>query len=104
MRGLSEPSAARFGIVQGASTSRRRSAGRASLKRTLLPALGGYRLTDLRRADVQLLVDQLAGDGLHASTIRNTLDPLRAIYRRAVARELVAVNPTNGLELPAAHG
>ena len=42
--------------------------------------------------------------GLGPSTIRNTLMPLRAIYRRAVARGEVAVNPTRGLELPAVRG
>jgi integrase len=30
--------------------------------------------------------------------------PLRVIYRRAVARDLVAINPTDGLELPAVRG
>lgn len=30
--------------------------------------------------------------------------PLRAIYRRAVARGEVTVNPTTGLELPAVRG
>ena len=30
--------------------------------------------------------------------------PLRAIYRRALARGQVSVNPTHGLELPAVRG
>lgn len=70
----------------------------------LLPTLGHHRLTDLRRTEVQALIDSLAAEGLSASTIRNTLDPLRAIYRRAMARDLVAVNPTSSVELPAARG
>ncbi len=41
---------------------------------------------------------------LAASTIRNTMNPLRAIYRHAVRRELVAVNPTREVDLPAARG
>ncbi|HEX3735753.1 MAG TPA: site-specific integrase [Solirubrobacterales bacterium] len=45
----------------------------------------------------------LAGD-LAASTIRNTVNPLQAIYRHAARRELVAVNPTRELELPIARG
>jgi integrase len=36
--------------------------------------------------------------------IRNTLMPLRAICRRAVARGEVTVNPTTGLQLPAVRG
>jgi integrase len=38
------------------------------------------------------------------STVRNALMPLRAIYRRALARDQVALNPTVGLELPAVAG
>src|SRR4051812_48368496 len=45
----------------------------------VLPAFGDRRLADLRRADVQALVDSLLADGVGPSTIRNTLDPLRAI-------------------------
>jgi len=43
-------------------------------------------------------------EGLTASTIRNTLMPLRAIYKRALALDEVAVNPTAGLQLPAVRG
>jgi integrase len=66
----------------------------------VLPALGDFRLSELRRRDVQDLADGLLADGLSASSVRNTLDPLRAIYRRAMQREQVAVNPTSDLELP----
>lgn len=76
----------------------------AALRLRVLPDLGARRLTDIERADLQALVDGLvtAGDG--ASTIRNALMPLRAIYRRALVRGDVAVNPTTGLELPAVRG
>jgi integrase len=40
-------------------------------------------------------------EGLSASTIRNALMPLRAIYRHALALDEVAVNPTTGVQLPA---
>jgi len=69
-----------------------------------VPALGGVRLGDLRRADVQALVDRLLRAGHEPATIRNTLLPLRAICRRAVARGEIAINPTTGLELPAVRG
>lgn len=75
-----------------------------ALRLRLLPELGSVRLGELRRADVQLLVDVLLGAGHHPSTIRNTLLPLRAICRRAVARGEITVNPTTGLELPAVRG
>jgi integrase len=70
----------------------------------VLPALGGVRLSEIRRVDLQDFADRLCADGLDPSTVRNTLMPLRAIFRRAVARGNVAVNPTSGLELPAMEG
>jgi integrase len=76
----------------------------AALITRVLPELGGARLSEIRRIDVQDLADRLCAEGLDASTVRNTLMPLRAIFRRAVARGEVAVNPTTGLELPAVEG
>jgi integrase len=58
------------------------------------------KLTEVRRADLQAIVDKLRADGSAASTVRNTFDPLRAIYRRAVRRDHVRVNPCDGLEFP----
>jgi integrase len=75
-----------------------------SLRLRVLPELGTRRFSEIRRRDVQDLADRLLGQGLDPSTIRNTLMPLRAIYRRALARGDVAVNPTRGLELPAVRG
>jgi integrase len=46
----------------------------------------------------------MLSDDHSASTIRNTLLPVRAIFRRALARGEVALNPTTGLELPAVRG
>jgi integrase len=76
----------------------------AALVGRVLPALGSDRLADIRRIDLQDFADRLCADGLDASTVRNTLMPLRAIFRRALARGEVAVNPTTGLELPAVEG
>ena len=64
------------------------------------PALGAHRLDSIRRADLQGLVDQWAADGVPAATIRNTLDPIRTLYRRAMQRDQVAINPTVNLVLP----
>jgi len=76
----------------------------AALVMRVLPALGGLRLSEVRRVELQDFADHLCADGLDPSTVRNTLMPLRAIFRRAVARGEVAVNPTSGLELPALEG
>lgn len=76
----------------------------AALVMRVLPELGGSRLSEVRRVDLQDFADRLCADGLDPSTVRNTLMPLRAIFRRAVSRGDVAVNPTSGLELPAMEG
>jgi integrase len=67
----------------------------------ILPAIGAVRLADLRRPDLQDLVDRLLSEGLNPSTIRCTVLPLRAIFRRAVSRGELVVNPCDGLELAA---
>jgi integrase len=76
----------------------------ASLRLRLLPEFGAKRLSALTRNDVQDFADRLIAEGLDASTVRNALMPLRAIYRRAVARGDIAINPTRELELPAVRG
>jgi integrase len=53
---------------------------------------------------VQDFAERLLGTGLDPSSVKNILMPLRVIYRRAFARSEVAINPTSGLELPAARG
>ena len=75
-----------------------------ALRLRVLPKLGWFQVSDLRRTDVQDFTDGLVAMGLSPSTMRNTLLPLRVIYRRAVARGEVAVNPTHGVELPAVRG
>ena len=75
-----------------------------SLRLRLLPEFGRARLTEIRRADLQAFVDGMLSAGQDASTIRNTLLPMRTIFRRAIVRGDVAINPTVGLELPAVRG
>ena len=70
----------------------------------MLHEIGGVRLTSLTRVDLQDLADQWLAKGLDPSTTRNTLMPLRAMYRRALSRGEVSLNPTTGIELPAVRG
>jgi integrase len=72
-----------------------------ALRLRILPALGSSRLSDVRRGDVQDLVDELVASGQAASTIQITIATLQAIYRRELHRGRLAVNPAAGLELPA---
>jgi integrase len=57
-----------------------------ALRDYIYPDLGGLRLGELQRTEVQDLVDRLTDSDRSASTIRNALLPLRAICRRASAR------------------
>ena len=76
----------------------------AALRQRLLPELGGYKLAALERRDIQDFADRLLAEGLDPSTVRNLLMPLRSIFRRAISRGELAVNPTGALELPAVRG
>jgi integrase len=75
-----------------------------SLRNRVLPELGAAKVSAITRVDLQDFADRLLAEGLDPSTIRNTVMPVRAIYRRAVHRGELAVNPTAGLELPAVRG
>jgi integrase len=66
-----------------------------------VPELGQLRLTAVSRNSLQDLLDRMVAAGFGPSTVRNTVLPVRAIYRRALARSEVALNPTLGLTLPA---
>ncbi len=66
----------------------------------MIPALGHLRVTEVRRGDVQRLVDKL-GPRMTGTTIRRKLDPLRVLYRRALEDEEVMHNPTSTLRYPA---
>lgn len=76
---------------------------RSSLQLHVLEPLGGVKIGQLRRRDVQGLVDRLSAT-LDGSTVRNAIMPLRVICRYGLVRDLVAVSPCEGLELPAASG
>jgi integrase len=77
---------------------------RESLALRVLSEFGAVRLSELRRGDVQAFVDRLLARGLAPGTIRNTLNPVQAIYRHAVRRDVVSVNPTRDLDLPTSRG
>jgi integrase len=72
--------------------------------RAVTAELGHLRLSAISRNHLQDLVDRLVADERAPSTVRNTLLPVRAIYRRALSREQVLTNPTLKLALPAVRG
>jgi integrase len=72
-----------------------------SLREHIIPALGRRRLSELARGDLVALIERLLGAGAAPSTIRNAINPLHLIYRRAMDRGLVTVSPAARLPLPA---
>jgi integrase len=99
---------ARAGTVRNRSGDRYKPSAirgyEQALRDRLIPELGGAKLNEIRRSDVQRLVNGMLGEGVSASTIRNALMPLRAIYRQAMAMDEVSVNPVSGVRLPAVRG
>ena len=77
---------------------------RADLDHYVLPDLGAVKLADIQRRDLQALVDRLVAAGLSGSKVRNVINPIRAIYRRALENDEVTVNPTSNLRLPEVGG
>jgi integrase len=75
-----------------------------AMRLRVLPELGARRLSEITRLDLQDLVDGMLAQDMNAATIAATILPVRAIYRRAVSRGEVMVNPTSGLEIPVARG
>ena len=98
-------SAAEAGIVRTRSGEVYKPSALRSYREALksgLAELGDLRLTALTGNHVQDFVDRQVAAGRAPSTVRNSLLPLRAMYRRALQRGEVGVNPTLRLSLPAA--
>ncbi len=77
---------------------------RGAMRIRVLPEFGTSRLADLSRADIQRFADRLVEEGLSPSYVQTTLLPLRAVFRRAISRGDLAMNPCTDLELPAVRG
>jgi integrase len=77
---------------------------RDSLGKHVVPEIGGHRISELRRADVQALVERMNAQGSSASTTRNAVCALRVVIRRSVLRQEILIDPTVGLALPAVRG
>lgn len=96
--------AARAGVVRTRSGERYKPSAIRSYEGSLgqlLPRLGHHRLSSITRTQLQDYVESRIAAGKAPSTVRNSILPLRAIYRRALHRDEVSINPTVGLHLPA---
>jgi integrase len=67
----------------------------------VLPVLGDRRLSDVSRLDIQDLADRLLAEGRSAATVHLAVASARAVFRRAVTRGDLLVNPCDGVVLPA---
>lgn len=75
---------------------------REAMEKRVLPDYGANMLSDVTAHGLKLLIADLRESGLSASAIRNTMNPIRALYRDA--DEAIdgwrGPNPTLGLRLP----
>jgi integrase len=61
--------------------------------------VGGIKVADVRRRDLQALADELLGTGLSIGTVSNVLNPIQAFYRRAIDRDELTYNPSERIDL-----
>jgi integrase len=73
----------------------------SDLERFWMDDFGGHRLGDIARRDLQAMVDQLIGEGRSSSRVRNVINAGRVIFRHALERDNIQVNPCANLRLPA---
>src|SRR5579859_1417013 len=71
-----------------------------SLRLHVEPVLGTKRLSDIRRGDVQAIVDELAPT-LSGSRVRSVVNAVRSLYRWAQDRDLANHDPAALVRLPA---
>lgn len=58
-------------------------------------------MRDITKGDLQRFVAKISKGKTTPSTVRNTLLPVRVIFRDAVDHDVMDANPTIGLKLPA---
>jgi hypothetical protein len=73
---------------------------RGILKQHVSPEIGEMQMRDVRRQNVQALVDRLTAQRLSLSRIRSVVSAVRALYGYAIERGYVDFSPADGLLLP----
>lgn len=71
--------------------------------RNILPILGGVRLSDLHRRDINRVVDPILARGSPTEAAR-AFEDVRAMLRWATARGDIDANPADGMKKPATAG
>jgi integrase len=96
------------GIDSGAVRNRSGHEFKPSVKRDyrrdlygrIVPLIGPSRLRDLTLPDMQRVVDNIAGQGLAASTVRNAIMAFRSLVAWARRSGYMRADPCDGLRLP----
>jgi integrase len=73
-------------------------------RRQIDERIGALRLTNVRRRDLQSIVDQMLADGYSASAAGNTINAMRVVIKKAIEDEVLTTNPAAGLRIPPADG
>lgn len=75
---------------------------KGTMRTRVLPQHGGLALSKIDREGLQRLVERLVTDDVSASSIRNTINALRALYRDSdqIIPGGISPDPTVGLRLP----
>lgn len=63
-------------------------------------AVAAIKISEVRRRDLQALVDDLLAAGLSPGTVSNVLNPVQAFYRWAIDRDELTYNPSERIDLP----
>jgi site-specific recombinase XerD len=72
----------------------------SSLRDQVAPELGDMGIDEVRRGDVQELVDQLEADAVELPQIRAVAGALRALFAHAIEQGYVTRNPAERVLLP----
>jgi hypothetical protein len=76
------------------------STARSHIDHHIVPSLGELRLSEVRRRDVGMWIDELGRKGLAPATVHRVYGVLRGALEQAERWELIARNPAAKAELP----
>lgn len=72
------------------------------INQQIKPYLGAVRLSKLKLAEVQRLINALAADGYSYSTMKKVKETLGQMFKQAILNGYVYINPVDGVQLPPA--
>jgi integrase len=75
---------------------------RRAIEQRAIPYFSRRRLTEIEPRDIKAYAAAVAAGGASASTVRNALAPVRALFADAVEEGLLRHNPAAGIRLPRA--